>query len=86
VVNRADSWECQINPKKAEEILKMPISWNIPNTTKAFQDARMKGVPVVEVAKGSRPHQVFLEMARVLGPRTTNASPTPMRKPFAKFF
>ena len=25
VVNRGDSWECQINPKKAEETLKMPI-------------------------------------------------------------
>ena len=25
VVNRSDSWECQINPKKAEETLKMPV-------------------------------------------------------------
>ncbi len=43
VVNRSDSWECQINPKKAEEILKMPISWSIPNSAKAFQEARLEG-------------------------------------------
>ncbi len=46
VVNRSDSWECQINPKKAEETLKMPISWSIPNSAKAFQEARLKGVPL----------------------------------------
>ena len=31
-------------PAKAEETLKMPISWQIPNATKIFQAARIKGV------------------------------------------
>jgi pilus assembly protein CpaE len=85
-VNRSDSWECQINPKKAEEILKMPISWSIPNSAKAFQEARLKGVPLCEVAKGSRAHQVFLEMARSLQPLAATDSPKPRRKRFAAFF
>ena len=74
VVNRSGSWECQISPKKAEETLKMPISWQIPNAAKAFQEARLKGVPLAEVAKGSRPHQVFLEMARSLRPSAAEDS------------
>jgi pilus assembly protein CpaE len=86
VVNRCDSWECQINPKKAEEILKMPISWNIPNAAKLFHDSRIKGVPIVEAAKGSRPHQVFLEMARSLRPLAAAESTKPRRKLFAAFF
>ncbi len=86
IVNRSDSWECQINPKKAEEILKMPISWNIPNSAKAFQEARLKGVPLSEVARGSRPHQVFLEMARSLRPTAGTESTKPRRKRFAAFF
>ena len=86
VVNRSDSWECQINPKKAEETLKMPISWHIPNAAKAFQEARLKGVPLADVAKGSRPHQVFLEMARSLRPVTADVSSKPRRKLFAAFF
>jgi pilus assembly protein CpaE len=87
VVNRSDSWECQINPKKAEEILKMPISWSIPNSAKAFHEARLKGAPLSEVAKGSRPHHVFLEMARALKPVAANESSRPARrKLFAAFF
>jgi pilus assembly protein CpaE len=86
VVNRSDSWECQINLKKAEEILKMPVSWSIPNSAKAFQEARLKGVPLSEVAKGSRPHQVFLEMARSLQPLVATDSPKPRRRRFAAFF
>ena len=86
VVNRGDSWECQINPKKAEETLKMPITWNIPNSAKAFQDARTKGVPLGDVAKGSRPHQVFLEMAGALRPRPADVAIKRRRKFFAAFF
>ena len=86
VVNRSDSWECQINPKKAEETLKLPISWYIPNSAKAFQEARLKGVPLSDVARGSRPHQVFLEMARGLRPVVADPSSKPRRKLFAAFF
>ena len=45
VVNRAGSNDTEISLKKAEETLKMPISWQIPNATKIFQAARIKGVP-----------------------------------------
>ncbi len=68
VANRSGSLESEISLKKAEETLKMPISWQIPNASRPFQDARIKGVPLAEVAKGSRAHQVFLEIARSLRP------------------
>ena len=61
----------------------MPISWQIPNATKIFQAARIKGVPIADVAKGSRPHQVFLEMARALRPSDRGAPPKPRRGLFA---
>ena len=67
VVNRSDSWECQINPKKAEEILKMPVSWSIP-IGQGVSGGTAQGSSPGDVAKGSRPHQVFLEMARSLHP------------------
>lgn len=68
VVNRAGSSENEISQAKAEETLKLPISWQVPNATKIFQAARIKGAPIADVAKGSRPHQVFLEMAQALRP------------------
>jgi pilus assembly protein CpaE len=86
VVNRSDSWECQINPKKAEETLKLPISWSIPNSAKLCQEARLKGVPLSEIAKGSRPHHVFLDMARSLRPAAAEDRAKPRRKLFAAFF
>jgi len=86
VVNRSDSLECQINPKKAEETLKLPITWSIPNSAKAFQEARLKGVPLGDVAKGSRPHQVFLDMASSLRPLAAADRAKPRRKFFAAFF
>jgi pilus assembly protein CpaE len=86
VINRAGSIDSEISLKKAEETLKMPISWQIPNATKVFQAARIQGIPIADVAKGSRPHQVFLEMARAL----QSAPEPPLAKPrkglFAAFF
>jgi pilus assembly protein CpaE len=86
VANRSGSFESEISQKKAEETLKMPISWHIPNAGKQFQEARIKGVPLGEVAKGSRPHQVFLEIARSLRPAGTDQSSKPKRGLFAAFF
>lgn len=68
IVNRTGSIDNEISQAKAEETLKLPISWQIPNATKIFQAARIKGTPIADIAKGSRPHQVFLEMARALRP------------------
>jgi pilus assembly protein CpaE len=86
VVNRVGSTETEISMKKAEETLKMPISWQIPNAYKAFQLARTKGVPLCDVAKGSRPHQVFLEMARSLQPVVPDVSSKPRKGLFAALF
>ena len=64
----------------------MPISWQIPNASRPFQEARIKGVPLGEVAKGSRPHQVFLEIARSLRPASGRPTSKPKRGLFAAFF
>jgi len=85
VVNRAGSTDTEISLAKAEETLKMPISWQIPNTTKFFQAARIKGAPIADVAKGSRPHQVFLEMTRALRP-LADEPPKPRKGFFAALF
>ncbi len=85
VTNRAGSSDTEISGPKAEETLKMPISWQIPNATKILQAARIKGAPIADVAKGSRPHQVFLEMARALRPPTEEAA-RPRRGLFAALF
>jgi pilus assembly protein CpaE len=85
VVNRAGSSDTEISQAKAEETLKMPISWQIPNATKVFQAARIKGTPVADVAQGSRLHQVFLEMARSLRPPVHEPA-KPRRGFFAALF
>ena len=86
VVNRAGSVETEISLKKAEETLKMPISWQIPVAVKPFQTARIRGVPVSEVASGSRSHQAILEIARALSPASSNGSDKPRKGLFAAFF
>jgi pilus assembly protein CpaE len=86
VVNRAGAVESEISLKKAEETLRMPISWQIPVATKPFQNARIRGVPLAEVAAGTRPHQAILEIARALRPAQPS-DPNKARKGlFAAFF
>ncbi len=84
VANRVGSFESEISLKKAEEILKAPISWQIPLANKVFQDARIRGLPIGDVARGSRPHQVFLEMTRSLWPFLEREA-KPRRGLFAAF-
>jgi pilus assembly protein CpaE len=86
VVNRIGSHESEISVKKAEETLRMPISWQIPNATKAFHAARAKGVPIDEVAPGSKAHQSVLEIARALRPFPAAEEVKPRRGLFAAFF
>jgi len=86
VANRAGSFPWEISQKKAEETLKMPISWQIPNAAKTFQEVRIKGAPLSEIAKGSHAHHVFLEMARSLRPAAPNVPSKPRRGLFAAFF
>jgi pilus assembly protein CpaE len=85
VANRSGSLETEISLKKAEETLKMPILWQVPNASRPFQEARNKGVPLSEVAKGSRAHQVFLEIASSLRPAASKPSSKPKRGFFAAF-
>jgi pilus assembly protein CpaE len=84
IANRVGSFESEISLKKAEEILKTPISWQIPLANKVFQDARIKGAPLGDVARGSRPHQIYLEMARSLWPFLESEN-KPKRGLFAAF-
>jgi pilus assembly protein CpaE len=86
VVNRAGSSDTEISLKKAAETLKLPIAWRIPNATKIFQAARVRGVPIADIAKGSRPHQVFLQMARELRPEAEETETKPRKGLFAAFF
>jgi pilus assembly protein CpaE len=86
VVNRSGSFDSEISLKKAEETLKMPISWQIPNAARHFQEARIKGAPLGDVAKGSRPHQVFLEIAGSLRPAAVDQTSKPRKGLFAAFF
>jgi pilus assembly protein CpaE len=85
VVNRSGSLESEISLKKAEETLKIPVSWQIPNASRTFQESRSKGAPLSETAKGSRPHQVFLDIARSLSPPSPESSSKPRRGFFAAF-
>ena len=45
VANRSGSLESEISLKKAEETLKMPISWQIPNASRPFQEAQEQRGP-----------------------------------------
>jgi pilus assembly protein CpaE len=85
VSNRVGSFDWEISQKKAEEVLKMPISWQIPNAAKRFQEALLKGVPLGDIARGSRSHYAILDIARCL--RQSADESTKQRKGlFAAFF
>jgi Flp pilus assembly CpaE family ATPase len=86
VLNHSGTEETEISRKKAEETLKMEIAWQIPHAAKVFQAARIKGALVEEVAKGSRPHQSFLEMARAYQPEPEPEVRKPKRGLFAALF
>jgi pilus assembly protein CpaE len=87
VVSRSGSHETEISLKKAEETLRMPVSWHIPNATKTVHLARAKGVPIDVVAPGSRVHQAYLEVAKGIKPPSLEADPAkPRRGFFAAFF
>jgi pilus assembly protein CpaE len=70
VVNRVNSPLSEISVKKAEELLKSTLKWQVSNATKLFRPARTLGVPIDEVdgGTGSKPHQEFLAMAQELQP------------------
>lgn len=86
VANRTGSHESEISLKKAEETLRMSVSWQVPNATKALHAARAKGVPIDTVAPGSRVHQSILEVARGVKPAPPAEAAKPRRGLFAALF
>ena len=86
VVNRVGSHETEISLKKAEETLRMNVSWQVPNATKVVHAGRAKGVPLDAVASGSRIHQAILEIAKGLKPAPPVDPAKPRRGFFAAFF
>jgi pilus assembly protein CpaE len=68
VANRVGACPGDVSPKKAEEALTVPISWQVPNDFRSFSTARAQGVMLEEVAKGSRAHRALLEMANAFAP------------------
>ena len=86
IVNRSGSHENEISLKKAEETLKMPISWHIPNATKIVHAARAKGVPIDAHAPGSRVDQALSDIARAIRPTSTVETPKVKRGIFAALF
>jgi pilus assembly protein CpaE len=87
VVNRAGSHDAEISQKKAEETLRMPISFYVPNASKLFFAARAKGVAIDAIATGSKAHQAILQIARGLRPFPAAEETAKQRKGlFAAFF
>ena len=70
VVNRTNSPQSEISIKKAEDLLKCPLKYQISNSTKLFRPARTLGVPIDEVngGVGSKVHQELLTIAQELLP------------------
>lgn len=67
VANRVGSNSFEVSAKKAEELLRAPVKWQVPNEYKTFSAARMRGVTVESDAPGSRAHRAILELARDFG-------------------
>ncbi len=86
VANRVGSHDAEIGLKKAEETLRMPITWQIPNATKLFFTARAKGVPIDALANGSKAHQAILEIARAVRPFPAVEETKPKKGLFAALF
>lgn len=86
VVNRVNSPLSEISVKKAEELLKTPVRWMVPNATRLFRPGRTRGVPIDEVegGAGSKAHAALLGMARELSPLAQEAA-RPRRRLFGAF-
>jgi len=70
IVNRVNSPLSEISLKKAEELLKTRVCWQIPNATKLFRPARTQGLPIDEVegGAGSKAQEAIMGLARDLLP------------------
>jgi pilus assembly protein CpaE len=86
VVNRVNSPLSEISVKKAEELLKAPLKWQISNATKLFRPARNLGLPIDEIdgGAGSKVHQELLAIAQELMPYASEP-PKAKKKLFSAF-
>lgn len=93
VVNRAGSHSSEIGIRKAEEILGLPLKWQIPNDTRSFQASHARGVPIEQVAPNSKTHRALLEIAAEFktppkrdAESVAHTSKAARKGPFAAFF
>lgn len=88
VANRSGSAAIEIGPKKAEQTLGIPISWQVPNASNVICAARSKGVPLETEAPGCRAHRAIQDIALALaGPiESEKPPPKPRLGRFAAFF
>jgi pilus assembly protein CpaE len=65
VLNRfgSDSWEGDIDIKKAEETIGKPFYWKVPNDFKAVMSSRSAGVPLIQQAPKSKVQQSIAKLA-----------------------
>lgn len=68
VANRVGASAFEIGLKKAQELLKQPIEWQVADAARIVDAARSRGVPLETEAPGSRPHRSIQEIARALFP------------------
>jgi pilus assembly protein CpaE len=64
VSNRADSPKCEISKKKAEEIIGLPISFEIPNSPWELHASRERGVTLDVIAPKSKIYRSFVDLAK----------------------
>ena len=86
VANRTNSPQSEISVKKAEELLKGRLQYQVVNSTKLCRPARTLGVPIDEVdgGAGSKVHQDFVAIAQDLLPFPPEPSRA-RKKLFASF-
>jgi pilus assembly protein CpaE len=86
VANRTNSPQSEISTKKAEELLKAPLKYQVSNSTKLCRPARTLGVPIDEVdgGAGSKLHQDLVAIAQDLHPFPPETAKV-KRKLFASF-
>jgi pilus assembly protein CpaE len=88
VINRVGQRDCQIQPKKAEELLRLRASWTIPEAPTEFTLSRSKGVPIVTDFARSRAQKAIEQMASGLdapAEEAREATPQPVRRIAAMF-
>jgi len=85
VANRVGSLRGSVPLHEAEATLGQPILWQIPNESKVFNLARIRGCPINMVSRKNNAQHVFNDLASTLFPHLMNA-PKPPRKSFRDRF